>query len=316
MKDLNEIFNRIVRPDSYQRVDEIHPLDLYIGIDDMFRWTLLLVCDIKPQYLLSSKMIRVKLGQRDDERWTLSLSLVQDEYKDMFLLFCGDIIESSRMIKDKEKGARFIVNRYYEWKQMLADFRKGLLSPKEIKGLLGEMYVLNNELMDKFGPEKAALSWTGPRAAYQDFVVDDTWYEVKTISSGKEEVKISSVEQLDCENKGELVVVFADKTSQTNVNAVNLNLIYIRILSRLADENVRNEFSNMLLKYGYFPRPEYEDSECTFEIKGIQHYQVAAVFPCLRRKDIPTTVTKVDYNISLPAIEMFKVEEEMNYGIK
>lgn len=313
MTNLNDIFNRITRIDSYQRVDDTHPLDLYIGVDNMSRWTILLVCDARPQHLISSKMIQATLGQRNDGRWTVSLSIVKDEYKDMFILFCGDIIESSRMIKNKKRGAKFVVTRYNEWKEMLANSRRGLLSPEEIKGLLGEMYVLNNELMEKYGSEKAALSWTGPRAAHQDFILDDTWYEVKTISSGKDEVKISSVEQLDCSNDGKLIVVFADKTSPINVHAINLNLVYMKLLSRLIDDDVRAEFCDMLLKYGYYPRPEYEDADYTFEVKEVRHYLVTEFFPCFRRKSIPMAITKVDYIISLPMIKDFR-KEEMNYG--
>ena len=313
MTDLTDIFFSIDLVDSYQRVDDTHPLDLYIGVDDMSRWTMLLVCDDRPQNLISSRMIQVKLGRRNDGRWAVSLSLVKDEYKDMFVLFCGDIVESSRMIKNKEKGAKFVVTRYNEWKEMLANSRDGLLSPEAIKGLLGEMYFLDNELMEKYGPDKSALSWTGPRAAHQDFILDDTWYEVKTISSGKDEVKIASVEQLDCPNDGELVVVYADKTSRINANAINLNLVYKKLLSRMMDDDVKSEFCDMLLKYGYYPRPEYEDVDYIFEVKGIQHYLVTESFPCFRRKNIPMSITKADYVISLSAIKDFR-EGEMDHG--
>lgn len=314
MTNLKDLFNSITRIDSYQRVDDAHPLDLYVGVDEMSRWTLLLVCDVRPKQLTSSKMIQAKLGQRNDGRWAVSLSLVKDEYRDMFILFCGDIIESSRTIRNKDKAAKFVVSRYKEWKEMLAKTRNGLLTPEEIKGLLGEMYILDSELMSRYGSDKSVLSWTGPKAAHQDFVLDDTWYEIKTISSGKDEVKISSVEQLDCQNDGKLIVVFADKTSRTNANAINLNLVYRKLLSRLMDDDVKAEFCDMLLKYGYYPRPEYEDVDYTFEVKDVRHYMVTESFPCFRRKDIPADITKVDYIISLPAIKDFREEEENNNG--
>lgn len=314
MTDLKDLLNSITSIDSYQRVDDVHPLDLYVGIDEMSRWTLLLVCDVRPKQLTSSKMIQAKLGQRNDGRWAVSLSLVKEEYKDMFALFCGDIIESSRTIRNKDKAARFVISRYKEWKEMLANARNGLLTPEEIKGLLGEMYILDSELMSKYGSEKSALSWTGPKAAHQDFILDDTWYEVKTVSNGKDEIKISSVEQLDCQNDGKLIVVFVDKTSRTNANAINLNLVYRKLLSKLMDDDVKAEFSDMLLKYGYYPRPEYEDVDYTFEVKGVRHYVVTESFPCFRRKDIPPDITKVDYVISLPAIKNFREEEKTENG--
>lgn len=316
MRKLKDIFITVNRKDSYQRVDATHPLDLYVGIDEMSRWTILLVCKNRPGYLTSSRMIQAKLGQRSDGRWSMSLSLVNDDYKDMFLLFCGDIIDSSRHIKNKDKAVKFVVTRYKEWKEMLANSSNGLLTPEQIKGLLGEMYVLESELMDLYGSEKAVLSWTGPRAAHQDFIFKDTWFEVKTVSSGKEEVKISSIEQLDCRNDGKLIIVFVDKTSQTNINALNLNLVYMRLLSRLLDDDIKAEFSNMLLKYGYYPRPEYEDIDYIFEVKDVSHYLVTESFPCFRRKSIPTSITKVDYYISISAIRAYREEDELSNGVE
>lgn len=308
MIDLNDLFNRTVRRDSYQRIDADHLLDLYIGLDEMYRWALLLICNVRPPKMTSSKMILAKVGQREDGRWSVSLSLIKQEYKDIFLLMLGDIIESSRPIKNKDKAARFVVARYMEWREMFANSRCDLLSPEEIKGLLGEMYILDSELMKKYGSEKSALSWTGPKAGHQDFVLEDTWYEVKTISSGKDEVKISSVEQLDCSTDGILVVVYADRTSRTNERALNLNLVYMKLLAQLRDDDVKEKFCDMLLRYGYYPRPEYEEEEYTFEIKGVSHYKVQESFPCFRRKNIPPDITKVDYYISLPAISGFKEE--------
>ena len=306
MTDLKALFESITERDVFKRVDSTHPLDLYVGIDDMARWTMLLICPSRPKHLSSSKMIYGKIGQRKDGRWSVSLSLIDDTYRDMFVLFCSDIIDSSRSIQNKDNGTRFIIRRYEEWKKMLANSKGGLLSPEEIKGLLGEMFILDTELMDQYGAEEAALSWTGPKLAHQDFIIGDTWYEVKTVSTGKDAVKVSSIEQLDTANTGHMIVVFADKTSMTNERLLNLNLIYYRLLSRLLNDDAKESFSNMLLKYGYYPRPEYEDVDYTFEIKDIQHYLVREGFPCLRRSGLPASVVKAEYNLSLPAIQSYR----------
>ena len=49
MEDLREFFNSLTGFESFKRVDDIHPLDLYIGVDELSHWTLLLICDKKPQ---------------------------------------------------------------------------------------------------------------------------------------------------------------------------------------------------------------------------------------------------------------------------
>ncbi len=308
MERLDKTFETFVAPETYHRVDGTHPLNLYIGLDEKSRWSLLLISDTEPPTLESSKMISAQKRRRPDSKWTLSLSLVDDAYKEMFLLFCGDIIDSSRVILDRKKAVKFIARRYKEWREMLASSRRDTLSPNEIKGLLGEMYYLQNYLAPLYGIEKAALSWTGPRKLPQDFIVDETWYEIKTILSSGTEISISSIEQLDCSNPGELAVIHADKTSVTNGQAVNLNQIYHQILMQIQDDMVKAEFSSMLLQYGYFPREEYESAEYTFEIKDVLRFAVTSAFPCLRRNGLPSSILKAEYSISLPSISAFRKE--------
>lgn len=308
METLNTAFESFAAPETYHRVDGTHPLDLYIGVDEHLRWSLMLITDSEPPAVTPSRMISSQKRQRTDGRWTLTLSLTDNAYKDIFLLFCGDIIDSSRPIASKSKAVKFIIRRYKEWKEMLADSRKDVLSESQIKGLLGEMYYLQAYLAPQYGIDYAATSWTGPDKLHQDFIFGDTWVEVKTISSSKSEVNISSVEQLDCSDPGELVVVCADRTSTTNDKALNLNMLYKHILVRITDDSIKTDFSMMLLRFGYFPRSEYEAAEHTYEIKQVYRYSVTPSFPCLRRCDLPSSIVEANYTISLPSIQAFRKE--------
>lgn len=308
MADLRNMFESFEQLDSYKRIDSTHPLDLYIGQDELSRWTLLLITEIRPANIVPSKMIATSVGVRKDKRWALTFSLIDDTYMDMFLLFCSDIIDTSRNLRNKSKAAWFVVNRYNEWREMWANSRGSLLSPEEIKGLLGEMFFLQKYLVPKYGAEQAVMLWTGPRRLPQDFISSETWYEVKTISSSSGEVVISSIEQLDTPKAGELVIIHADKTSPANANAIGLNYLYSTISAALSDDDVKVWFSNMLLQFGYYPRPEYESPENLFEIKRVSHYMVDSTFPCLRRDTIPVSVIKVKYSLSLAAISSYRKE--------
>lgn len=306
MLDLYSVFETIESPDAFHRVDASHPLDLYIGIDEKRRWTLLLVTVFEPPEMNSSKMISVNKGQRKDGRWAVSLSLVDNTYKDLFLQLCGDIIDSSRDLQDKKKAISFVAKRYWEWRELLANSRKDILSINEAKGLLGEMVFLKEYLAPLYGIEKAALSWAGPRKAHQDYIIDDTWYEVKTIASSRTDVGISSIEQLDVNTPGELIVIRADKTSVVNRNAINLNQIYHLLLNAITNDSVKSTFSSMLFQYGYYPRAEYESADYVFEIKEIAHYSVSSDFPCLRRNCLPASVSEASYSLLLPSILPFR----------
>ena len=305
MDKLASIFENFTYRESFQRVDNVHPLDLYVGVDEKMRWTLLLLCDNKPQNVVPSKMLDVKIGKRQDQRWTISFALLEKKYQDMFLLFCKDMIDSSRQISNRNKGSRFLVQRYLEWKEMLANTSDGLLSPEVIKGLLGELYFLYNIMIPKYGIEKAISSWTGILGTDQDFKIDNTWYELKTVSNGKDSVKISSIEQLDSINEGTLAVVFTEKTSSANANSTNINKIYHQLLA-IMDDDLKTEFSNKLLRFGYIPRSEYENENNTYQIMGVDYYRVRMDFPCLRKITIPGSVIKAEYVLSLPAIQQYK----------
>ena len=124
MDDLRTIFNSITKIDSYKRIDDSHPLDLYVGVDDLSRWTLLMICDARPSQLSSSRMLLAKIGQRQDGRWSVSLSLMNDKYKDMFILFCGDIIESSRPIINREKSTKFAEWASEAWEKDETEFNE------------------------------------------------------------------------------------------------------------------------------------------------------------------------------------------------
>lgn len=75
------------------------------------------------------------------------------------------------------------------------------------------MIFLRDVLIPQYGKETSLQAWMGPRMADQDFVFLDTWYEVKATTSDAEQVRISSIEQLDCAAEGTLAVLALDQTS-------------------------------------------------------------------------------------------------------
>jgi hypothetical protein len=79
-------------------------------------------------------------------------------------------------------------------------------------------------------------------------------------------------------------------------------------MEAITDDSVKSDFSMLLLRFGYFPRPEYESANYTFEIKQVHQYKVTALFPCLRRGSIPDSVVEASYTLSLPTILPFREE--------
>jgi hypothetical protein len=303
MIDIKQRISLIDGIDSFQRIDDSHILDIYLGIDNMSRYTLFLISDSEPQHIFSSQIIYVQIGQRMDKQWGVSFALLDNKFEDMFFHFCSDIIDSSRNLADKSFGATYVCARYVKWQNMLSKFNGGILSIPEVKGIIGELVFLKEYMIPKYGQEIALNSWVGPEKTDQDFICENIWYEVKSTVSGAEKVQISSIEQLDSPTDGELVIVYLDKTSFSDNLKISLNSIYQEVYNLLSNDYLKQKFNDILLGLGFFKRYEYD--EYTFKLSAIHRYQVDKDFPCLRKSQIPLAVINIKYDLSISYINKY-----------
>ena len=98
------------------------------------------------------------------------------------------------------------------------------MSDTEIVGLLGELLFMDDHMIPQYGVATALASWMGPEKTHKDFSTENMWYEIKTINSGKTTVRISSLEQLDGDIEGQLVVYDLEKMSPSFNSEFSINL--------------------------------------------------------------------------------------------
>ena len=300
-------FEEFEVPDNFQLLIPGKTLHFYAGVDANNKPTVFILTSVKPGNLQANGTISVETGRRRDGKWTLSFTLEKSDLLDVFSAFANDLVDSSLDVKSEKEGLAFVESRYEAWREIMASGHSGLLSLNAIKGLTGEMYFLLHYMIPTYGVEKSVLSWIGPREAAQDFVVDDTCYEIKTIASSSEAVTISSLEQLDSNQQGELVVQYADKTSITNQSGCTVNQLYKQLMELVESRvDLKQLLQNELQKMGYLPISYYDNF--AFVFKAVSYYQVNASFPALRRRKIPNSIAGAVYQISLSAIEPFKKE--------
>lgn len=304
--DIKLSFSQFKSADCFNRVDDNHILDLYIGLDNMYRYTLFLVSETKPEKIFSSQLINVQVGIRRDNKWGISFSLVDNQSEDIFFHFCLDIIESSRSLSSKYIGAKYVCNRYKKWQSMLTKYNDGMLSFSEIKGLIGELLFLKNFMIPEYGQEVAVNSWVGPENADQDFICNKTWYEIKSTVSGSESVRISSIEQLDMIDEGELIIVYLDKTSNSDDFKITINSIIKEICDSLKSEQLKRKLNDILLNHGYYYRNEYD--EYLFKLGKFDRYKVDKHFPCIRKSMLPFSVINLRYELSISFISKYLLE--------
>src|SRR5688572_5769289 len=126
---------------AFKRVDEVHPLDIYVGREDTERLLLLLTED-EPPMVGHFRALRVTKQLRQDGRWALTVRLVHPELGKLFSHLCQDLVDSSARVKEKQAATRFFIAQIEKWQRLLARGQGGLLEEFEIRGLFAELLYL------------------------------------------------------------------------------------------------------------------------------------------------------------------------------
>jgi len=291
-------FEEIKLKSHYLRVDEKHPLELLVGLNDYGQKTIRFIGDFKKINIKGTKTIEIKHFKVGDS-YIISFSLVDIEYSDLFYLFCNDLIDSSRKTK-QEDGYEFIVNRYEKWRHFGITSRK-YLTENEIKGLMGELLFMNETLFDKYGISKSILAWTGTEPLKKDFSFNDRWYEIKTIS--KDIVTISSLEQLDSHYRGFLILFSLEKLSP-DAPGFRLNELVDEILNKLLKESDKANFILKLVQAGFY-KEEYYD-QFVYRVVKSSFYEVTDDFPMIKKDILPLAIENIRYDLIVNMLEEFK----------
>ena len=303
MIDIKALFEKFSNANFFSRVDNIHILELHVGLDEKGRKAIEFRGRFTPRKVSGTSAIEVNQYTRPDYN-TIRFSLYDEEVSGLFYKFCEDLVEQTRDVKDRSEGYTAIVNRYFQWKKMFVSSKGNLLTEPEIMGLIGEILYLRGTLAERIGLYNALKSWSGQELTHKDFSFDDTWVEVKTVRSGGQTVKISSLEQLDSEYDGELAVFSLEKMSMA-YNGITLNKLVIQTRDMFTTSDELDQFMSRVALQGY----EYHDlyDEYVYEISGYKRYQVTEVFPRLTTKDVAPSIKKASYEISLTDLVSFEV---------
>ena len=302
IKKVRELFES-QEPESYKRYDSEHPLDIYLGTNSSGLKSLAIVMNSKKESVDSSKTISVNYSARDDLKTMLSFELEDNTLSDLFYSFCDDMIENTRNSNTKD-GFLPIVNRWNTWIRFFSKISLPL-SESEVRGLIGELYFLQNYMIPKYGVEESLESFISIDKAHKDFEIENTWYEVKTIHNGAHTTKINSIEQLDSDKEGSLAVITLDQGTLGLDDCVTLNKI-VEDLRQLVGVKAAALFDEKMRKSGYVFDERY--NEYTYIVIALNIYTVTSDFPRIKKAMLPTGIVKAGYELDLEVVKDFKVE--------
>lgn len=293
---------------GYIMLDTEHPLECYLGYQDIDHKVIMFLCGEEPKKFPESKSILPTKGRRPDGKWTLSLKLLRNGQEDVFEIMCADILRYSSEAPDDICALRLIDQRYKQWHLLMQHQKKSLMDESSRKGLLGELLFLQKKILSGMPPYQAVEGWVGPDGADQDFSYADSWHEIKAVGIASDSIKISSLEQLSRIDAGEIVVARLDKCAPERNGAMSLTEAVRRTEQLLMDSpEAQLLYEAKLIRYGYIDLAEYQEQKYAFS--GWERYAVDSNFPRLIAGQVPSQITAVQYTLSLAGINDWKQEE-------
>ena len=293
-----------------KRADVSHPLDFYATLDENQNMQLLLLTDFHPDLPASNKQIHVRGNIRQDGNYAICFSLINSSLRDQFLSLCWDLMDCTFAVQNKRNGVQKTLNRFRLWQKLFSEVGNRRLSEAQVKGLIGELSILQRICIPKYGAERALRGWIGPLGGDRDFEYEDQWFESKCISLSRDKVKISSFEQLDTECPGYLVITRAEKGAPEVNESVTLTELVHNVLALVGDDPVSKEvLKTRLMLYGFSEGEEYANEP--YVIKQLEYYKVEPMsFPRLRRSEIHSAVTNGEYSLSIPALQQWRADSD------
>lgn len=286
--------------EAQRRVDADHPLDIYADFEQPDRPGLVLFCPNQPPDYQSLKAIRIERRQRQDGRWTLRVFLEEPKLIGVFTELCRDIIDSTRIGIDPMRAGSVVLARIERWRALLLADSAGL-DRFALRGLIGELLVLENRLFPLLGLDEAVSAWTGPLGMAQDFrLPSGLKIEVKAVDRDADKVLVNGLGQLDGGGDPlQLAVVRLEDTGRDAPDALTVPLLVGRLRTRLADSPSALISFNSLLRFVGWDDAD-EGSQVTVRLVRIDEHDVDATFPRLIPGTVPPGVVDATYKIVLP----------------
>ena len=297
----------------YRCIDPDHPLRLLRAKDTYGRF--LFIYEFPPSDHIQDKFPElngIELHLRGPEKactGNCMLLLILKDKKEwqIFHSLCNDLVASTKNLDQGVQATQIILRRLQRWQKFLQKARSGLLSEKEIKGLIGELLFIKKHLIPLFGAGAAIQFWQGPEDSPQDFIVHECAVEVKCqLGTTTPQVHISSIDQL-CPQLSEMFlnVVTLGKSEKGAEGTVNLPSLIKEIRNRLETDYSSDfeRFNNLIYQTGYLDSEEYD--KFNYIPASEKMFSVGEGFPRICPENIAHGVGKVSYNVKLIDCEPF-----------
>lgn len=208
-----------------------------------------------------------------------------------------------------------IQKELHEWADFLKVSKQGL-SRSELIGFWGELYVIDQYMMEHHNALDVIRYWAGPSGAPKDISFGSLAIEVKTTKvSNSRLITISSLDQLErTTDKLYLMHLFInDSDAESGLALAELyESIKLKIQHDLPSMGLYAKRAGCI-----FDRASSFQKEEPFLCSDVNMYDVLDDFPKLLRCNLePKGILEAEYKISISSIQPFKVTHNLKDIIK
>lgn len=306
MTDIERMFSQIPVGMALAKLKvEDCPIGVYYGRSESGNHRFAFLTENPPIVIESTAHLKVtQWAEATNTYWTC-FELLEDYAKQVFYVLCNNLVKAAIGCQSEDIAMAAVKNRFLTWKKLFKN-PSAQMTEELYKGLFGELFFLKEYLMAHHDIAVAVNAWSGPDKTAKDFSVSSDWYEIKTVSTNSEMVKISSLTQLDAEEPGHLVLVKTEKMSNEFDNGeCTVEQLMTLILKLITDESVKDEFVKKIIKYGYDVDGD-NSSYHRYRVAKMNFYGVNNDFPKITADKVPySEIVRVIYELSISSIEKY-----------
>lgn len=238
----------------------------------------------------------------------LVLELHDNQYYDIFDDLIISLYYAIKNIEEVTVYTKKIIQMFNKWSEFFTDESSDSLSREEIKGLFGELYILEamTRKSNASNIDDVLSSWRGPYNGPYDFVLDQKNIEIKTKSITKKTVNISSEYQLEREKDKNLELLVLS-VNEDIIDGMSLREILIKIknltFEKSGDYSIilkalqqKNITQNNILEYDNY---RYK------AIEQILYSCDSDTFPKLIKSNTSPAISTIRYTLRLSYLEDF-----------
>jgi hypothetical protein len=230
-------------------------------------------------------------------------------YRDLFRIFCADIIDSWAAQIDSVSCVNALLQTLARWKRFFQRIPNTSLTREDYIGLFGEISFIEDCITQCNSAETIVNAWQGPLGSNQDFQSGSIAIEVKTITSNNSDlIRISNVRQLDSIGLEALFLVryafdFRDGHGR------RLPELIASVKKSLEDicPKALSIFNDRLFEAGFLDCTPNEFDGWGFSLRHYDVFHVVDGFPRLLENNLQNGISDVSYSINLSAAQKYLI---------